>query len=159
MQKLLIGAALALLALAALPSSADAQAFEKKNYNYSEWTKGVFSEAVTVVHPGKFIFLGGVGPEAEDDKGAIRYPGDFMGQCRYTYDKIKRFLAKNGATLNDAVKVVTYIVDMRYRDEAGQCRSEALAGAPQPPHTLIGVSQLASPGMLLEVDVIAATAQ
>jgi hypothetical protein len=34
--------------------------FEKKNYNYSEWTKGLFSEVVTVTHPGKMIFLAGV---------------------------------------------------------------------------------------------------
>ena len=31
--------------------------FEKKNFNYNEWTKGKFSEVVTVTNPGKFIFL------------------------------------------------------------------------------------------------------
>jgi len=42
------------------------QAFEKKNYNYSEWTKGRFSEAVTVTGPGKMIFLAGIGSEDEN---------------------------------------------------------------------------------------------
>jgi hypothetical protein len=67
--------------------------FEKKNYNYSEWTKGLFSEVVTVTHPGKMIFLAGVGAEDESGpRGSIRHLGDFAGQCSYAYDKIKRLL-------------------------------------------------------------------
>ncbi len=75
-------------------SSANSGAFEKKNYNYSEWTKGPFSEVVTVTHPGKMIFLAGVGAEDENgQRGSIRHLGDFAGQCQYAYDKVKRLLA------------------------------------------------------------------
>jgi 2-iminobutanoate/2-iminopropanoate deaminase len=132
--------------------------FEKKNYNYSEWTKGLFSEVVTVTHPGKMIFLAGVGAEDENgQRGAIRHLGDFAGQCQYAYDKIKRLLAAQSATMNDVVKIVTYVTDIRNLPEAGKCRSEALAGAPQPVHTFLNINQLAWPGMLVEVDVIAIT--
>jgi 2-iminobutanoate/2-iminopropanoate deaminase len=132
--------------------------FEKKNYNYSEWTKGLFSEVVTVSHPGKMIFLAGVGAEDESGgRGAIRHLGDFDGQCRYAYDKIKRLLAAQGATMNDIVKVVTYVTDIRNQAQAGKCRAEALGGAPQPVHTFLNINQLAWPGMLVEVDVIAIT--
>ena len=62
-------AALAVVSVAAMPMVASAQTFEKKNYNYSEWTKGRFSEAVTVTGPGKMIFLAGVGSEDENGKG------------------------------------------------------------------------------------------
>jgi 2-iminobutanoate/2-iminopropanoate deaminase len=55
---------------------------EKKNFNYNEWTKGKFSEVVTVTNPGKFIFLAGIGPEREGD-GKIVHEGNFMEQCRY----------------------------------------------------------------------------
>src|SRR5215467_5996661 len=48
--------------------SASSAGFEKNNYNYSKWTKGLFSEIVTVTHPGKMIFLAGVG--AEDESSA-----------------------------------------------------------------------------------------
>lgn len=138
--------------------SASSDGFEKKNYNYSEWTKGLFSEVVTVTHPGKMIFLAGVGAEDENgQRGAIRDLGDFAGQCRYAYDKIKRLLAAQGATMNDVVKIVTYVTDIRNLPEAGKCRSEALAGAPQPVHTFLNINQLAWPGMLVEVDVIAIT--
>ena len=132
--------------------------FEKKNYNYSEWTKGLFSEVVTVTNPGKMIFLAGVGAEDESGtRGTIRHPGDFAGQCRYAYDKIKQLLATQGATMNDVVKVVTYVTDARNVLEAGKCRTEALGGAPQPVHTFLNISQLAWPGMLVEVDAIAVT--
>jgi 2-iminobutanoate/2-iminopropanoate deaminase len=39
----------------------------------------------------------------------------------------------------------------------GKCRAEALAGAPQPVHTFLNINQLAWPGMLVEMDVIAIT--
>ncbi len=138
--------------------SAASGGFEKKNFNYSEWTKGLFSEVVTVTHPGKMIFLAGVGAEDENgQRGAIRNLGDFAGQCRYAYDKVKRLLAAQGATMNDVVKIVTYVTDIRNQAEAGKCRSEALDGAPQPVHTFLNINQLAGPGMLVEVDVIAIT--
>jgi len=92
-------AGLVLTATIAGATTASAQTLEKKNYNYSEWTKGRFSEAVTVTGPGKMIFLAGVG--AEDENGApgtIRHKGDFDGQCKYAYDKIKRLLAAHGAS-------------------------------------------------------------
>jgi 2-iminobutanoate/2-iminopropanoate deaminase len=93
-------AALAVLSFAIMPSVAPAQTFEKKNYNYSDWTKGRFSEAVTVTGPGKMIFLAGVGSEDENGKGGdILHKGDFTAQCKYAFDKIKRALEKNGAHL------------------------------------------------------------
>jgi enamine deaminase RidA (YjgF/YER057c/UK114 family) len=156
-----IGCALLLstaLAAQAQTPTGDGTGFEKKNYNYSEWTKGLFSEVVTVTHPGKMIFLAGVGAEDESGgRGTIRHLGDFAGQCRYAYDKIKRLLAAQGATMNDVVKVVTYVTDIRNQVEAGKCRAEALGGAPQPVHTFLNINQLAWPGMLVEVDVIAIT--
>jgi enamine deaminase RidA (YjgF/YER057c/UK114 family) len=154
MQKTMFALALALVVA---PAAASAQSFEKKNYNYSEWTKGLFSEAVTVALPGaKMIFLAGVGAEDEGaTRGVIRHLGDFMGQCRYAYDKIKRVLEKNGATLDDTVKIVTYVTDIRYQMDAGKCRGEAFAGLPLPVHTFLNINQLAWPGMLVEVDVTA----
>jgi enamine deaminase RidA (YjgF/YER057c/UK114 family) len=145
-----------LISAVAGASTASAQALEKKNYNYSEWTKGRFSEAVTVTGPGKMIFLAGVG--AEDENGApgtIRHKGDFDGQCKYAYDKIKRLLDKHGATLADVVKMVSYLTDVRNQPDYGKCRVEAFGSHPLPAHTLLTISQLAWPGMILEIDVTA----
>ena len=59
--------------------------------------------------------------------------------------------------MNDVVKVVTYVTDIRNQAQAGKCRAEALGGAPQPAHTFLNINQLAWPGMLVEMDVIAIT--
>ena len=149
-------AAIVVLSLFILSTAAPAQSFEKKNYNYSDWTKGRFSEAVTVTGPGKMIFLAGVGAEDENGKGGdILYKGDFTGQCKYAFDKIKRALEKNGATLADTVKMVTYMTDVRYQADFGKCRQDVFGTMPMPAHTLLTISQLAWPGMLVEIDVTA----
>src|SRR3954471_8015559 len=148
--------AFALFVLAVLSTAAAAQTFEKKHFNYSEWTKGRFSEAVTVTGPGKMIFLAGVGAEDENGKGGdILHKGDFIAQCSYAYDKIKRLLAKQGATLGDVAKMVTYITDARYQPDYGKCRVEAFGTNSLPAHTLLNISQLAWPGMMVEIDVTA----
>ncbi len=150
-------AALALVCTAALPgSSQTASTFEKKSYNYAEWTKGRFSEAVTVTGPARMIFLAGIGAEDETGKpGDIRHLGDFAGQCKYSYEKIKTLLAKHGATLGDVVKKVTYVTDIRFQQFYGPCRTAAFAGQPLPAHTFLNINQLAWPGMLVEIDVTA----
>jgi 2-iminobutanoate/2-iminopropanoate deaminase len=156
MPKRLLLAGATALALAAIPATASAQALEKQHFNYSEWTKGRFSEAVTVTGPGKWIFLAGVGAEDENGKGGdILHKGDFTGQCKYAYDKIKRLLEKQGATLGDVVKMVTYITDARYQPDYGKCRVEAFGSNPLPAHTLVNISQLAWPGMMVEIDATA----
>jgi len=143
-------------ALAVTATAASAQTLEKKSYNYSEWTKGRFSEAVTVTGPGKIIFLAGVGAEDENGKGGdILHKGDFVGQCHYSYDKIKRLLARHGATLADVAKMVTYMTDVRFQPDYGKCRVEEFGSNPLPAHTLLTISQLAWPGMLVEIDVTA----
>jgi len=148
--------ALATVLLAVAATAATAPTFEKRNYNYSEWTKGRFSEAVTVTGPGKLIFLAGVGSEDETGKaGDILHKGDFTAQCKYAYDKIKRTLAKNGAALGDVVKMVTYLTDVRYQADYGRCRQETFGATPMPAHTLLVINQLAWPGMMVEIDVTA----
>jgi len=153
-------AAAAVLVSVALqaPASAQTLAFEKKAYNYSDWTKGRFSEAVTVTGPAKTLYLAGVGAEAEAD-GKILHIGNFMAQCRYAYEKIKKVLERQGATMADVVKLTTYVVDIRDRDDMNKCRGEAFAGGPLPVHTFLVISQLARPGMLVEMDVIATVPQ
>jgi enamine deaminase RidA (YjgF/YER057c/UK114 family) len=149
-----------LFALACLAAPAHAQdgkiAIQKSNY--AAWTKGIFSEATTVTGIGnaKFIYLAGIGAEEESGpRGKVRAPGNFMEQCSYAYDKIKRALAANGAKFSDVVKVTTYMTDLRYRVDMGKCIGAAWGNVQFPSHTLIGVAGLAFPEMIIEVDVTA----
>ena len=67
-------------------------------------------------------------------------------------------LAHHGATLGDVVKVTTYMTDLRHRLTMGKCIGESWGGVTFPVHTLIGVSALAFPEMIVEVDVTAVVA-
>jgi 2-iminobutanoate/2-iminopropanoate deaminase len=64
-------------------------------------------------------------------------------------------LEKHGATLGDIAKMVTYITDVRYQPDYGKCRVESFGSHPLPAHTLLTISQLAWPGMIVEIDVTA----
>jgi len=147
--------AAALLLMSA--TAADAQTFEKKNFNYSKFATAAFSEVVTVTGPAKFIYLAGIGSEDEDD-GSVRHKDDFLAQCRFAWEKVGKLLKEHGATVSDIVKATSYVTDIRYRDEMRSCRTEVFKGRPLPPHTLLNVVQLARPGMMFEVDVVAAVA-
>lgn len=142
-----------------LCGAASAQSLEIQRFNPSEWTKGRFSEIVTVNGPGKTIYLAGVGAEEEKapagKSASIRHLGDPYAQCKYAYDKIKRALAAHGGTLANAVKQVVYVTDIRYQGPVGKCRNEEYAGSPIPANTFLVISGLAIEGMLLEIDVTA----
>ena len=165
MMKTITLGATAMLCIAVLTMTAMSQsqtgdtAYEKRSYNYAEWAKGRFSEVVTVRNAGKIIYLGGIGAEDESSAqgGVMRHLGDFGAQCRYAWDKIKRLLEKHDATVENIDKVVTYMTDVRDFFEAGKCQTEAFATAIQPAGTVVVVSALVWPGMLIEVDVTAST--
>ena len=68
------------LALLAAPAHAQDGKIKIEKFNHSEWTKGIFSEAVTVTGIGnaKLIYLAGVG--AEDENGPRRRPAGHRGE-------------------------------------------------------------------------------
>jgi len=116
-----------------------------------------FSDAVIVSGKAKTIYLSGVGSEDENGpRGNIRHLGDPYRQCLYAMDKIKRVLAAQGATLADIVKTTTYATTMHARDGLRQCRAETMKDVPNPAATFVSVNDLALPGMMIEIEVIAA---
>ena len=140
--------------------------FSKQNYNFSAWTKGRFSEMVTVTNPGRFITVAGIGAESEED-GHTMHPGDMLGQCRYAFMKIKKALATEGATLADVTRMITFVTDMGggtresakpYQDYV-TCRREAFANGPVPAGTIVQITRLAAPDMLIEINVDAVLAK
>jgi enamine deaminase RidA (YjgF/YER057c/UK114 family) len=149
---------LSVLTLLAAPCHAQEGAIKIEKFTHSEWTRGIFSEAVTVTGIGnaKFVYLAGVGAEDENGpRGNIRHHGNFLAQCKYAYDKIKRVLAHHGASLRDVVKITTYITDLRYRLTLGECVKDQWGDVTFPTNTLIGVAALAFPEMIIEVDATA----
>lgn len=122
---------------------------------YTEWSRHMFADAVVVPAAGRMIFLAGVGAEIGEAEVDIACPGDFTGQCRVAYEKIAARLEAQGATFHNVVRIVGYVTDMRHIDTYFEVQRVALGDAPRPPHTMIGVAQLADTRMLVEVEVTA----
>ena len=162
MNKLIIVGAFALLSIFVLQSSfaqGPGGAFEKKHFSHSPWTKGRFSEAVTVSGPAKLIYLAGIGPE-DEQTGAIQHKDNFLEQCRLTYRKVKKILGEHGASMADIVRATVFVTDIRVRDDYRKCKDETYAGvAAQPAGTFVNVTALAWPHMMFEVEVTAAIAK
>lgn len=148
------------LAVAGFSTSVSAQqnSMVKEYHNYSEWTKGLFAEAVVVkgFSDARLIYLGGIGAEEENGKpGDIRAKDDIAGQCVYTFEKIDKVLKRNNAGPQDIVKMTSYLTSPDSFGAYLKCRNEyfAKSQAKLPAETLLIVQRLAWPEMLLEVDV------
>jgi enamine deaminase RidA (YjgF/YER057c/UK114 family) len=131
---------------------------EKQHFQYADWSKGLFSELVSVKGPGRLLFLSGIGAEdAGARPGVIHHPGDVYRQTRLAYEKAAALLARHDATLADVVKISAYLLDAREAQNYHRARTEAFAGvAGLPAHTFLFINSLAWPGMLVEVDLTAA---
>jgi len=94
------------------------------------------------------------GQVAYNEKGQPAHAGDFAAQARTTYGALKAQVEAAGGTLANVVKLTTYLVDIRHRNDLASIREEFLRKK-GPASTLVGVTALAQPGWLIEVEAIA----
>lgn len=82
--------------------------------------------------------------------------GDMAAQVRQTVDNIAKSLAKAGATLADVVRVNTFVTDVdRYLQEGHVELVKAFGAETLPTSTLVGVTRLADPRYLVEIQATA----
>ncbi|MCP3167762.1 RidA family protein [Myxococcus qinghaiensis] len=99
------------------------------------------------------------GQVAYDAEGQLVAPGDLAGQVAQAYRNVAIALAAAGATFSDVVRLTFYVVDWKRELMpdflAGVARvSEELKIVPAPA-SLIGVSVLFEPGVLVEIEATA----
>ena len=95
------------------------------------------------------------GQAALDAAGAIVGEGDFEAQAHQVFANLKTVLTAAGSDLSKVFKVNIYMTDMTKFPTIVECR-EKYFSEPYPADTTVEVTALAIPGLLLEVDVIAA---
>ena len=110
---------------------------------------------VVVTSGTRTIYL--AGQVALDAQGVLVGAGDLGAQTVQVMRNIGLALAAAGASFADVVKITTYVVDYRPEKRAviGQARTPFFAGRPPPASTLVGVSALAAPEWLIEIEAIA----
>ena len=74
-------------------------------------------------------------------------------QARAVFTKINHLMQAAGGCMDDMVKVVIYVTDIKRREEVWKARREFFSGD-FPVSTLIQVSALAAPELLVEIDAM-----
>ena len=136
----LLPAAALLLTLSALSAPTAASAQER--FPDPPPFHGLYSDAVRV---GDLVFLSGVVAGGEDP----------LTQFRQVFARIGQILEEAGSGLDRLVDITTYHIDMHEHIDAFiEAKNEAVPNLPT--WTAVGVTELYSPGVFIEVKVIAA---
>jgi enamine deaminase RidA (YjgF/YER057c/UK114 family) len=121
-------------------------------------TKGLGFTHVVTSAPGKTIHISG--QTAWNAERELVGGDDLRRQATQAFDNLRKALGAAGATPRDVVFVRLYVVG--YRPEYAGVLSPMLeaffAGGPPPGSTWIGVSALAVPGFLIEIEATAVVA-
>ncbi len=107
-----------------------------------------YSRAVRV---GSVVEVSGTAPVEE---GRVVAPGNAAEQTRCCLRIIERALQQAGASLNDVVRTRIYVTDIGHWEEIGRVHGEFF-GSIRPATTMVQVSALIDPQMLVEIEATA----
>ena len=113
-----------------------------------------YSHAVTA-SGARTIYLSG--QVSTDEEGRIVGEGDLAAQTTQVMTNIGLALKAAGASYADIVKITTFVVGYKpeLRPIIGKARSAFFEGMDPPASTLVGVSALAAPEWLIEIEAVA----
>ena len=113
-----------------------------------------YSPAVKV-NGGTTLYLAGYG--AFQDEAGKSYAGDFDGQVRLSFERIRKTLEIAGGKLDDIVTMTVFITDIRDSEQFLRIRKETF-GDNFPASALIEITALVPPQALIEIQAIAVVA-
>jgi len=127
--------------------------FKRERVQTARWHDArAFSSAVKVTG-GTLIFLAGMVP-VDGERRLVR-AGDFDHQVEQVWENMQAALAKAGGKLSDIVTMTVFLTDLSYGNRFVELRKQKF-GRDFPASALIGINQLAMPGVLIEIQAIAA---
>ncbi len=128
-------------------------AIEKTTYRSGPF-QDIMCEGVRV---GDQITL--AGQVAMDETGNLVGPGDVVAQFTQCYANLERVLAQFDADLSNVVDEMIFVTDfdavMSNIEPLGALRAELFGGAAEASQTMVEVSRLVLPELMVEVKVIA----
>ena len=112
--------------------------------------EGEYAQACEVSGATRWLYLSGQIPVGPD--GSLK--PDFSGQCEPVWDNLETQLRAAGMTLDNLVKVTTFLSDRRYALENREVRIRRLGGR-QTALTVI-VAGIFDEAWLVEIEAVAA---
>ena len=112
---------------------------------------GAFSAGVEAP-AGRTVYVSG--QVAMDAEGAVVGEGDAKAQTEKVLENVSVVLEEAGGSLDDIVKVTVFITDRGIYDEVHEVRRRYF-GEPYPASSMVEVSALIDPRLLVEVEAVA----
>jgi enamine deaminase RidA (YjgF/YER057c/UK114 family) len=114
-----------------------------------------YSHVVEVAAPGRTIYV--AGQLGFDTAGnLVGAPGDFGAQAEQAFANLKAALGAVGARIEHVVKTNYYLVDIEKNVAIlREVRDRHINTAAPPASTAVGVTALARPGALFELEAVA----
>ncbi len=111
-----------------------------------------FSHYTDAVRAGDLLFVSGC--VSVDADGNVVGEGDVVAQTRQVFANMALILDAAGATFSDIVKVTHFLTNVDDRPLVNEVRREVF-GETRPASTLVEVSRLVLPELLVEIEAIA----
>lgn len=108
---------------------------------------------VVVTNARRTVYISGQVPL--DEHGNLVGENDVGAQTAQVFENIKIALESVGATLEDIVKLTTYIVETADVQAVRDARRRYITAENPPAHTAVPVSRLFRPDFLVEIEAIA----
>jgi reactive intermediate/imine deaminase len=101
---------------------------------------------------GNLLFISG--QASLDQQGNIVGVGDFDAQAAQAFENLERVLEAGGSSLDKVVKVNIYMTDISLFPKIVELRAKYFT-APYPADTIVEVTSLALPELMIEIEAVA----
>jgi enamine deaminase RidA (YjgF/YER057c/UK114 family) len=127
---------------------------EKRAINPGDWQDQFdFSQAIEVRGAERVVYCAG---QVSADVAGVPVAGDMVSQFHRALDNLEIVLDKAGLTLSDIVRLNYYVTDVPAFLAATPVVGERLKAAHcKPASTLLGISRLAEPEYIIEIEATA----
>ncbi|GAA0666999.1 RidA family protein [Streptomyces thermocarboxydovorans] len=125
---------------------------ERTTVNPWAWSVGFgYSQGQVVSGPHRTLYCSG--QAAMDGDGKPQHAGDMAAQLALSVDNLEAVLAEGGMSLGDLVRLTVYTTDVdQLFEHYGVLAARLGAAGVAPAMTVLGVTRLALPDLMVEIE-------